>query len=78
MQSASSYEDGFEGVDTAVRLRAFPRPGQSKADTKLPQEFGSKIKLSNLRKPSHKASASKLPGEPSNNSMASNCYVCFV
>ena len=48
--SSGSYEDGFEGAnapasDVSARLRAFPRPAQSKADSKLQHDFQAKIKL---------------------------------
>ena len=43
--SGESYEDDFEDGGVSARLQAFPRPGQSKADTKLPREFDAKIKL---------------------------------
>ncbi len=48
--SSESYEDGFEGgsvpaIDVSARLRAFPRPAQSKAESKLQHDFQAKIKL---------------------------------
>ena len=43
--SGESYEDGFEDGGVSARLHAFPRPGQSKADSKLQRDFQAKIKL---------------------------------
>lgn len=43
--SDGSYEDGFKDGGVSARLQAFPRPGQSKADSKLQRDFQSKVKL---------------------------------
>lgn len=60
--SSSSYEDNFEEVQVRARLHAFPRPGSTKVDTKLPREFRSKIRL-DAPKPQESKPWSKLPGE---------------
>lgn len=43
--SDGSYEDSFKDGGVSARLQAFPRPGQSKADSKLQRDFQSKVKL---------------------------------